>query len=72
MDESIPPNIAFIVSSAIYYLFIAVTAFISISTVYILTKYSKSRNVAITVSLIFAIIFLALLSNGISILNKIS
>jgi|GEM_PF-3115208 len=55
----------------LFYLLAAGSLIFSISTIYSLIKYSNSRGLGFVVSLVYLMVYLALVSQGISIYNSL-
>lgn len=66
-----PTNIIQAGTGLVYYLLIAASAVFSISTIYSLVKYSKSRGLAFVVSIFYLIVYFSLVTQGIAILGSI-
>jgi len=66
-----PSNPAQIVAAVIFYSFLAISVFFSLSAIYSLVKYSKSRFFGFVISGVYIFIYLSLISAGIAILGSI-
>lgn len=69
--QSAEQNLTPILIEIFYYICLLVATVMGCSIIYVLIKYAKSKNLAYIVSFAFAIIFIGLAADGISILNKI-
>lgn len=67
-----PNTTAQLIIGAIFYLFLAMVTFLSMATIYILLKRSKERAIAFFVCIIYIIVFMAIVGQGINSLTKIS
>lgn len=54
-----------------YYLILIVCTFIALGTIYVLIKNGRTRALSFAVCVVFGMIFLALASDGVRILNSI-
>jgi hypothetical protein len=61
-----------LIIGGIFYLFLAMATFLSMATIYVLLKRSKERTLAFFVCVIYIIVFMAIVGQGINSLNKLS
>ena len=66
-----PTNYGQLAAGAIFYILVLISLFFSLITIYSLIKYGKSRGLGFVVSVIYLIIYLALISSGTTILTNI-
>jgi uncharacterized membrane protein len=64
-------NPANLLIAGLYYLIVAILAFFALFGVYVLIRYSQSKTLALTVSVVFGFFFLTILANSYRILNNI-
>ena len=67
-----PTNYTNLGAGIIFYLLLAIATFFSIANIFILIRYAKSRTFAFLVCLVYLIIFMSLVSKGISDLNSLT
>ncbi len=68
MDPSNPVNL---IITGIYYILTVMIAFFSIFGVYVLLRYGRSRTVSLSISILYSIVFLALLQLSYSTLHNL-
>ena len=66
-----PSSIAQAGTGLVFYLLVAASLVFSISTIYSLIKYSKSRGLGFGISVVYLIVYISLVAQGIGLLNSI-
>lgn len=66
-----PSNFSQLGTGLFYYLILIVCTFIALGTIYVLLKNGRTRAISLAVCVVFGMIYLALASDGIRILNSI-
>jgi hypothetical protein len=60
-----------LLTAGVYYVLVAILIFFSVFSVYILIRYGKSIILSVIGSVLFALLFLAILNNSYNILQSI-
>lgn len=66
-----PVNYGYIAASAIFYIFVAFTAVYSLAAMFVLVRHAQSRLTAFGASALYGLIYLALVTQGTSILSSL-
>jgi hypothetical protein len=61
-----------LIIGAIFYIFLTMVTFLSMATVYVLVKRTKERALGFFVAILYVLIFMAIVSQGVNSLNKIN
>ena len=64
-----PSSLQILGINIFFYIIILATTFISLATVYVVVRYSRSRGVGFFVAVIFSIVYISLVLDGISALT---
>ena len=64
-------NYGYIAASAIFYAFVLFATFYSVAAMFILVRHAQSKLTGLGASVVFGIIYLALIAQGLSLVNAL-